>query len=67
MGALAIFLETQCFVLIIQDVKSLATFPQGEKNIVWKAMTVICVTLKTCKSIIENRSEKIVKLKMLLL
>ena len=38
-------------------------FPQGEKNIVWKAMTVICVTLKTRKSIIDNHSEKIVKLK----
>ena len=30
-------------------------------------MTVICVTLKTCKSIIEDQFEKIVKLKMLLL
>lgn len=38
-------------------------FPQGEKNIVWKAMAVICVTLKTRKSIIDNHSEKIVKLK----
>ena len=32
MGALAIFLETQCFILIIQDVKSLATFPRGRKT-----------------------------------
>ena len=67
MGALAIFSRNTMFHFNNTRCQIPGYFPQGEKNIVWKAMTVIFLTLKTCKSIIDNHSEKIVKLKMLLL